>query len=311
MRLLVLLTAVVVSSAGCSEAAGGGTTAPDGYALDMVTHSGGYWDDADALGAAEDRLVRECMRARGFTTPAPGAAGPAPRHGEVAGVDLEYRREHGYGVVDDAVAARAPRPQPPAPPPGYDQALSGDTSVTVGKVVAASGGCMGQARAALAGSVERWATAVYAPDFLNDDLIAATARDPARDRAERQWRACMAGQGYRYTAYDQPRTEAARHPAAERRIATADGVCLIRARVIETGIELRRRAALAMPPQWRAELVGAARIRRAAAAEARAGVQGPSPRSRVIGTTDRPYASGDSPTRARRRSASAIRPSSS
>ncbi|WP_433306582.1 hypothetical protein ACQP2F_21190 [Actinoplanes sp. CA-030573] len=277
MRLLALLTAVVVSSAGCSEAAGGGTTAPDGYALDMVTHSGGYWDDADVIAAAEERLVRECMRARGFTTPAPAAAEPAPRHGEVAGVDLGYRRAHGYGLTDDAVAARSPRPQPPAPPPGYDHALRGDTSVTVGKVVVASGGCMGQARAAVAGSVERWATAVYAPDFLNDDLIAATAADPARDRAEREWQACMAGQGYRFTGYDQPRAEAARHPAAERRIATADGVCLVRARVIETGIELRRRAALAMPPQWRAELVRAAEIRRAAAAgirrEAAAGIR--------------------------------------
>jgi hypothetical protein len=270
-RIVLTGMAVLVSSSGCASATDGGTGALDGYALDLVTHTGRYWEDADALGRAEEAMVRDCMRDKGYAMPPALGSEPAPRHGEVSGVDLDYRRQHGYGIAEAAATGPARQPEPPAVPPGFDQAMSGGTTVTVGAVEVTSGGCEGAARAALAGSVERWAAAVYLPDFLNDDLIAATSADPARTRARREWQACLGRYGYRFTDYDQPRAEVekTRMPAtAERRLAVADGTCLARARVIEAGIELRRAAAMTMPPQWRKNLARAAQIRRASVATA-------------------------------------------
>jgi hypothetical protein len=277
--VLLAVIAVVASLVWLRPAPGDGTAAhpvPDGYALDLVTHGERYWSDAAVLGDAEDKLVRQCMRDAGFAMTPASPAGAGPEHGELSGVDLAYRRRHGYGLAEARTTARPPAAEPS---PDYNRAMTGDNHITVrinGRpaVVVAASGCQGRARAALAGSVYRWATALYTPDFLNDDLIRAVAADPARPRLLRGWRDCMARRGYRFTDYDQPRALVQRkldetgpkYPAAaeEREVATADGACLIEGRVIETGIALRRAAALRMAPQWTLELVQAARIRRAA-----------------------------------------------
>jgi hypothetical protein len=288
-RTVALLAAgVVVLSLGRLGAAADERTAarpaaPDGYALDLVTHGEQHWRDASALGAAEERLVGGCMRTRGFAMPPAPAGDPGPRHGEVSGIDLGYRDRLGYGIA--TVPARPAEP-PPATAEGYERALTGGAGVEVrfgdgSTLVVASGGCRGQARTALGGSVRDWATAVYAGNHLNDDLVRAVAGDPARARVLGEWRACMARAGWAFADYRGPReliesrAATARSPvpaglaALERRLAGADGRCLVRARVIETDIELRRAAALRMPADWRAALVRAAQVRRAAADAAR------------------------------------------
>ncbi|RSM40149.1 hypothetical protein DMB66_57470 [Actinoplanes sp. ATCC 53533] len=285
--VLLAVTAVVLSSGWLLFSPDDRTAAaPDAYALDLVVHTGRYWADASALGAAEDELVTECMNREGFRYPPDAPASPAqaaPLHGEVSGVDLAYRREHGYGLVESAVPGEGE--PPPAPlQAGYDRALTGARSINVqfsaGPTMAvASGGCRGRARATLAGTIEHWAIAAYAADYLNDDLIRAVADDPAMTRAAAAWRACMSTAGYPAVDYSDPRdliqqalTEHGAAPgvaAEERRVAVADGECQIRARVIEVSLELRRAAALRMPATWTAALVQAADLRRTAADNAR------------------------------------------
>jgi hypothetical protein len=151
-----VLIASVVSS-GCAP---DGTTArpPDEYALDMVVQGGQFQNDADALAAAEDRLVSACMRGQGIAFP------------------QEQRSA------------------------GYDEALTGRTYIQARyrgspPIMVSSGGCRGRARAELAGSVKRWATAFYAPGYLLDDLIRhAGTDDPAALRTAaatmpRDWQA--------------------------------------------------------------------------------------------------------------------------
>ncbi len=262
----------------------------DDYALATGTQSGRYWDDESLLGEAEERLVVACMRDRGH--PLIGAGPPpftaAPRPGDPTAVDMPYRRLHGYGIVDSVAADTRGEGAPPFPP-GYGDALTGRRSLAFetrgGDVISvASGGCRGAARATLAGSVRRWAVANYAPGYLNDDLMAAVARDPGWSRLRDGWRRCMADAGYAFADYGAPRQlverEVDAHGATrgsadrERRLAVADGVCLIRSRVIETRLELCRAAALRMSAAWRSELAEVAKVRRAAATTSRATLAG-------------------------------------
>jgi len=245
---------------------------PDGYALDMVVHGPRYLSDASILGRAEHTMVIACMKDGGFTFPLDASASPV----EPSTDDMTYRREHGYGIIE---AAENGDDQSGVIPAGYDEALTGGTNIQVRfrggtTIMVSSGGCRGQARATLAGSVERWATASYAADYLNDDLVRAVAADPAMSLAAAQWRECMRRAGHPAADYGTPRAsieqEFAEHGpspalrATERKLAVADGECLTSAHVLQTSESLRRNAAATMPADWADELMKAAQIRRAA-----------------------------------------------
>ncbi|GIE94085.1 hypothetical protein Ari01nite_15500 [Paractinoplanes rishiriensis] len=127
----------------------------------MVVRGEQFQRDADLLAAAEDQLVTTCMRVAGLAFP---------------------------------------QDEPPA---GYDEALTGRSYLETRygdspTIVVSSGGCRGRARAGLAGSVQRWATAFYAPGYLRDDLIRqAGTDDPTALRAAaatmpRDWQAEVA-----------------------------------------------------------------------------------------------------------------------
>jgi hypothetical protein len=142
MRWVRIVVAVALASVVSSGCAPGGTTArpPDDYALDMVLQETRFRADADVLAAAEDRLISVCMRDQGIAFPQ-----------EV-------------------------------PSAGYHVALTGRTYLQARfrdspPIMVNSGGCRGRARAALAGTVQRWATAFYAPGYLRDDLIRQAGTD--------------------------------------------------------------------------------------------------------------------------------------
>jgi hypothetical protein len=211
-------------------------------------------DEHTVLHQATERLISECMRARGQEY------WPVPRDDRAAAtaspyllLDAEQARTDGYGITAAAVEPRStPRnDEVVAALPAHDKqrwqdALTGTRreSITLadGPVLSyPTDGCVFLAGERLYGS--GWTRLSLKFQGLANSVIEATGQNTEVVRATAEWAACMRAAGHPYVKLSDPRGDVttrlgtAGHREAGRfelRVATQDAACQQRARLPET-----------------------------------------------------------------------------
>ncbi|SED67171.1 hypothetical protein SAMN05216489_04079 [Streptomyces sp. 3213] len=264
---------LVTGLAGCASARSAGPghgAAPTSGVVDLATRSGDWPRTEALLQNAVNRLDERCLRAAGFAVPsAPAVRLPAPGDEEAA-IGLAQRRTIGYGIATPVPASAPPASETYANTLSaldhnrYGTAQFGSaaprTSVTLirsATVEVASGGCVGDARRALAGDLRTWARLTYIPDQLDTRLSAQAMTDPRYLRALADWRTCLRGRGFSYIspeaaqaalrkAYPNSGGTAAfkRHEIA---VAVADGTCARTAHLPTVLLSVRRSLVSRLP----------------------------------------------------------------
>lgn len=263
---------------------------------DVLLQTSGDRRDQALLLEAEHDLVEACMAEAGFDiTYSPSE--PRLIVG-LAEPDMEYRRAQGYGGATPPPSIDG---EPPVGTPELEEyglvrdGPPDDPGVSVtgpdGQPIQfGSGGCTGEARTELYGSVEDFIEAVVVPEdqralidqvaFEGDDLLAV----------QDEWVACMEARGYSYdspfrayqaftqsdlplTEADQEGTEPAQEPAGDHGLevatAVADGECQIEVGMPEVIDRLRQEQIDQLPDAVVERLEEAMEIRGRALAEAR------------------------------------------
>lgn len=223
------------------------------------------------LGDAEERLIAECMREAGFEyrldPVAPREKVPERRFGLD---DVDWAREHGYGLADTAGTgdrggkSAAPKSSQdrylaglaPSRLAAYERALNGTKPDAIvvpapgrGEIFTAADGCRADARRALYGDLRKWteakATVVNLAYLTYDDVVA----EPRYTKALADWRACMKKRGLDYPdtsravgavakESDSRTPEQAREREVE--VAVADAECNRSAVLARTGTRLQK-----------------------------------------------------------------------
>jgi len=215
-----------------------------------------FFDNLETIGRATKRLEDACMTRKGFR-PADAAQLVDRIQGEIA-PDMAFRRSEGYGfshylrpiwqVSDDEAA-------------DWYRAFRGNRSDTVewrtigGTGATAGGGCVAEARKAVAGSVLDWFWAASAQQDYWLVVAAATANDPRWEPAAALWAQCMADSGYpglggpqgawaraRSALFADHENGSAVPPEArsfEIEVATADGDCQTSTGMVDVQREIR------------------------------------------------------------------------
>lgn len=264
---------LVLTLAGClpgqPASAPTGTPALSPAAADLITRTGGYYAQEQALSAAETTLTNDCLAAAGFSVP----TSPPTRldSDEEWRPDLAQREKTGYGLlagVEQTGAAPDPvdsyvRGMPAARQRQYQLDLLGPSTsaasfVLGGKrITYTTQGCVAAARTRIYGSDLTAARVFYLPQMYYVDLLTKAETEPAYTGAMTRWSACMRESGYHYTdphdAKDQLVARYRSNPdlAATRRleiaVAVTDAGCAARVGLPTTTESLLRKGAAALP----------------------------------------------------------------
>lgn len=284
----------VVLLAGCagSAAAGSGTAAPRPSAKAVPAPARSLSSSERAMvHLAQERLVSRCMRAKGLTYHAVGPSS-AELEAEAAGVleraygsdNVERARRAGYGPsrlprtaaagdpVRDHPNTRLVQSMSPARQRAYTVALFGGPGdmVTLDlpggtRLSVSVAGCVAEARKSLYGDVRRYLRLQFLVENIGGDAVRRVLKDPRYARAVAAWRACMAGDGYRY----REATDA--HAAmADRRTAVRDATCNRSARVAVTGRQLHEEAATTLAAEREGDIQAYRELQATALRRARA-----------------------------------------
>ena len=175
---------------------------------------------ADRLALAEQRLVGQCMRERGFEyyTASTGPSSSTPLRQFPYGIDdVAWARANGFGIglarEDEREGLRRQTKDPNVRyaaglseerQKGYQQALFGgpdDAAVTVplanGIVVSMStGGCIARAQDRLYGDFPKWFRALTIVDNVPAEVHAMVERDAEYQAALGDWSTCMHRRGH-------------------------------------------------------------------------------------------------------------------
>jgi hypothetical protein len=260
---------------------------------------------------AQEKLVARCMQAKGLTYHAVGpssaeleaedAAGRAPERA-YGSDDVERARQEGYGLarqpglgaagtgapVQDHPNTRLVQSMSPARQRAYAVALFGEARDMVtlhlpdGVQLSVSvAGCVAEARRALYGNVQRYLRLEYMVQNAGGEVVRRVLKDSRYARAVTAWRACMAGQGYRYeeatdayaamaSRYDQRAGARAEVRRQERQLAVTDATCNRSARVAATGRRLHEEVAAIVAAQREGDVLAYRELQATALERARA-----------------------------------------
>lgn len=249
-----------------------------------VTHA------AAKVNNALEVLIQRCMATKGFTYHPPSMSPVKPGYPGLgypglagvpqATIGLAERRIDGYGFqsggagtgMGSGVHKHAVGP----PPKGYIHALGGASTDRVhfamldgmrGSI--SSGGCEGEAKRRLYGSVVNWFLATSGHDELTAILLSAVSTDPAFAAVVGRWSSCMASRGYAYsspedlwnslaTQLDRKHTPALRN--LEIRVALADYKCAKSVALLSTVHALQARHARYFPKAYAGDLAKMTRL---------------------------------------------------
>ena len=192
---LVLATLAVV--AGCTSSRPPQPAMPAPAPARSVLSS-----DASSLRAkwyrneAEQQLIEQCMARLGFVYTVPDM-GPAPGPNTITTFALGSGYPATYGVTPESLVD-APPSDPGSDQPRYALALGGPASATGtmtfaggGSVSYETGGCQGNARKQLYGSVELSMASAYLPQIQGSAFSGFLSSYQPYQSALRAWQACM------------------------------------------------------------------------------------------------------------------------
>jgi hypothetical protein len=296
---------VVVLLAGCSPRPAGGTAPPDdarpaaagssAAAVDLLTRSGTYQRNQNALNVAESLLVQACMKAAGLEYPIDRGAVTSASYMERE-IRMAERSKHGYGLSEPkaetagqsggaSASDRYVKSLSPADQWAYLRVLFGPDSARRAIEVPGGGqidvpgtGCVAESRIRLYSDVLNEARVQYVPQAINVELAKQAQAASAYRTALKRWSNCMAGRGY---AYPTPEAAAAdlkdrfgsgaknaRQRKEEIAVAVADGECARRERLPLVALEVKRSLFGSLPVEEREALRELGEIWTRAAAEA-------------------------------------------
>src|SRR5215831_694335 len=286
--------ALAVSLTGCVHArpvsqARGGRAAPAALsagAAALITMSGSYYADEQALNTAESVLTHKCMVAHGFRYQIPAASDPQGQDEEWR-PDLAARRVYGYGLRPGSSPPQAERAAdtyvrslPPARQARYHRILFGDTAHQSAIVLPggqeftfATQGCIAESRTRIYGSAAAAMRIFYLPQDFFIMLYPKAVRSASYRPTLAAWSTCMSQHGYHYSSPDVARQQvAARYrtlaPQAAQRheiaVAVQDGMCADKVRMTAIFTSLLGHYAQQMPTAYRRQLNGVAAAREAA-----------------------------------------------
>ncbi|WP_242902369.1 hypothetical protein [Actinomadura terrae] len=232
---------VAALTAGCSA------TAPDGHTAEPRTRLSQA--ESDLLYVAEQRLIQECMKGRGFeyfVVPPPARSRPQAEQpygsNDVAraGTDGYSQRGTASEVPRDRSNGRYIAGLSKDRRELYRRALDGTdpSAITVevpelGTIFTSADGCQSKARQRLYGDQRKWIRAKVIITNLPASTFSDLQKDPAYSAALGAWRSCMSGRGFHYSSpADAARAMTAARGSttqsvrpAERRTAVADAQC--------------------------------------------------------------------------------------
>jgi hypothetical protein len=145
---------------------------------------------------AEQQLIEQCMARLGFVYTVPDM-GPAPGPNTITTFALGSGYPATYGVTPESLVD-APPSDPGSDQPRYALALGGPASATGtmtfaggGSVSYETGGCQGNARKQLYGSVELSMASAYLPQIQGSAFSGFLSSYQPYQSALRAWQACM------------------------------------------------------------------------------------------------------------------------
>ncbi|MEV6596827.1 hypothetical protein AB0M36_08190 [Actinoplanes sp. NPDC051346] len=250
--------------------------------------------ESDLLDRAEQLLIRDCMRRRGFEYTA--VARPAHlQYRDFPHVvdDVEWARKHGYGTDLRRQQEMAVRTQPNTkrlngmPEPARAAALSALNGVPGARTdlsaVLPSGvttrrsadSCTSEAQRVLYGDLQTWYRVERVTENLADLRIHMVHRDARYQRGVTAWGRCMtdAGQPYDSPAQTLGAVLAADPPMPRERevaLAVTEATCADRTGLTATAAELDRRYAQEVDARYAADIADRRRLRHDALPGARA-----------------------------------------
>lgn len=190
---------------------------------------------ADTVTRAEHVLIDRCLRPFGLNLPPWQAPqGPGRTNERRYGItDLELARSRGYRSPPKPPDAETSQP---ATPPAVQAVVTGQGRRTYAGMKVPDGGCVGEARRALANGGEP-AVDLDLPNRLATQTWEQSKQDSRTRRAFAAWSACVARAGFDYpdplAALGDPMFSTAEPTAEEIAIATADVRCKKETKVVE------------------------------------------------------------------------------
>ncbi|WP_203922888.1 hypothetical protein [Rugosimonospora africana] len=176
---------------------------PQAHASSVIAQDAATLQWSWLVGRAENQLVAQCMKGHGFAYPLP-AADPEPDAETMTADALGSGAPPTYGVF--------PHHDQPSSP-GADQvsfrsALEGAPTAVAAMTLPdgstigyETGGCTGQARTGLFGSVRAYVASAYVPQVVRDEFNAFLATDGRYTTALKDWQSCMTD---RQWSFDSP-----------------------------------------------------------------------------------------------------------
>jgi hypothetical protein len=144
---------------------------------------------------AEQQLIEQCMARLGFVYTVPDM-GPAPGPNTTTAFALGAGRPPTYGATPETFTDTPPS-NPGSDQPRYELALAGPASAqgtmgfTGGSVSYETGGCQGNARKQLYGSVDSFMASAYMPQVQGNLFTGFLSSDQPYLSALHAWQACM------------------------------------------------------------------------------------------------------------------------
>ncbi|BCJ50345.1 hypothetical protein Asp14428_18200 [Actinoplanes sp. NBRC 14428] len=246
------------------------------------------------LDRAEQLLIRDCMRRRGFEYTVVSRTTILENRDFPYGVsDVAWARKHGYGTDLRRRQDRTVRAEPNArrldrmPAPARAAALSAlngvpgagsDLSAVLPSGVTtrrSADSCTSEAQRVLYGDLRTWYRAERVTDNLADLRIHLVYRDPRYRRGVAAWSRCMgdAGRPYESPAHTLEAALTARPPMPRDReitLAVTEATCAARTGLTATATDLDRRYAREVEARYAADLADRRRLRHDALPRARA-----------------------------------------
>jgi hypothetical protein len=246
------ICAVGLLAGACSE----GATLPAGDGISGVSELSA--SELRYLFIAEHELVGQCMQEEGFKYEViPPALEDFEKSAPLPAVDMEERRQSGYGLAESAIGdvsrqgdgapqdvnAKYIQTLSPERQRGYQRALFGqdERSIEVelpgGGVLATNeDGCLSEARIQLYGDLSTWLYLDHIANNLRSEAASRTRADERYDAVHDEWRSCMEDRGFEYRTPGDAMAAAAEmygNASADRQeivrreiqVAVADGEC--------------------------------------------------------------------------------------
>lgn len=201
------------------------------------------------IGRTEGQLIAQCMRRNGYAYEVP-APDPEPGPATITADALGGNGPATYGVFPHGAPPNNPGVEPASFRDALDGAATEAASLTLpdGSTVGyETGGCLGEARTRLFGSVRAYVTSAYLPPTVRDEFAAFLTTDPAYTVARQAWQSCMAQRHWTFqtpaeaiASLETAQLDAAALNRRQAAIAGADRDCDLRSHLRD-----RRRQALA------------------------------------------------------------------